>query len=389
MLPTASGLLPTASGLTRALRCPASLQLPQVQREAGAPAVTGTQVHRFLETVSELGREAALEAVTDERAARICAALDLSTLPLGDGTSWASEVAFGWHMASGAGREVGRNVGRGYPTKPGELYGTADLVALSADSTTVHVLDVKTGRGWMPSAAESAQLRFLAMAACATYGCCQAEVGHLHVREDGTVWLEKASLDALELDLFAVQLRTLQATVQAREGRLAEGPWCRYCPAFASCPAKVALACASVDAPAQLTPETAAAAWLRMKEVRQVLDRVEEVLREYATNTPIPLGNGLQVVAAESSRDELDGAKVYAVMARLYGAEVAQASVDLEASKRSLDRAVRMVAEAARARGEKVTLKALSAETLEAVRQAGGLTTRTRVDVRERREVES
>lgn len=381
-------MLPTASGLTRALKCPASLQLPQAQREAGAPAVTGTQVHTFLETVSELGREAALDRVTDERAARICAALDLSTLPLGDGTSWASEVAFGWHMTSGAGREVGRNVGRGYPTRPGELYGTADLVALSADASTVHVLDVKTGRGWMPSAAESAQLRFLAMAACATYGCSQAEVGHLHVREDGTVWLERASLDALELDLFAEQLRQLQATVEAREGRLAEGPWCRYCPAFASCPAKVALACASVNAPAQLTPETAAAAWLRMKEVRQVLDRVEEVLREYASTTPVSLGNGMQLAAVESSRDELDGAKVYATMAKLYGPEVAQASVELDASKKSLDRGVRMVAEALKAKGEKATLKDLNAKALEAVRQAGGVVTRSKVEVRERREVE-
>lgn len=381
-------MLPTASGLTRALKCPGSLQLPQVQREAGAPATTGTQVHSFLERVSELGREAALEQLTDERAARICAALDLSTLPLGDGTSWAAEVAYGWNLGTGAGREVGRNVGRGYPTQPGEVYGTADLVALSADSQTVHVLDVKTGRGWMPSAAESAQLRFLALAACATYGCAQAEVGHLHVREDGTVWLERATLDALELDLFAEQLRTLHADAQAGKGALAEGPWCRYCPSFASCPAKAALACASVGLPAQLTPEVVAQAWTRMKEVRQVLDRVEEALREFASTTPVSLGNGMQLAAVESSRDELDGAKVYAVMLKLYGDEVARASVELEASKKSVDRGVRLVAEQLKAQGEKATLKDLNAKALEAVRQAGGVLTKSRVEVRERREVE-
>lgn len=381
-------MLPTASGLTRALRCPASLRLPQVQREAGAPALTGTQVHSFLERVSELGREAALEQLTDERARRICEALDLSTLPLGDGTSWAAEVAFGWHLGTGAGREVGRSVGRGYPTQPGEVYGTADLVALSADAQTVHVLDVKTGRGWMPTAAESAQLRFLAMAACATYGCAQAEVGHLHVREDGSVWLERATLDALELDLFAEQLRTLHADAQAGTGRLSEGPWCRYCPAFASCPAKAALACASVDMPATLTPEVAAAAWKRAKEVRQVLDRVEEALKEYAREQPFPVGEGMMLGPVESSRDELDGAKVYAVMARLYGDEVARASVDLEATKKSLDRGARMVAEQLKAKGEKATLKDLNAKALEEVRKAGGVLTKTRVEVRERREVE-
>jgi hypothetical protein len=382
-------MLPTASGLTRALRCPASCRLPQATREAGAPATTGTQVHTFLETVAALGREAALEAVTDERAYRICAALDLATLPIGDGTSWASEVALGWDLATGAAREVGRNVGRGYPTKPGELYGTADLVALSPDKGTVYVLDVKTGRGWMPSAQESAQLRFLAMAACATYGASQAEVGHLHVREDGTAWLERGSLDALELDLFAEQLRTLAAQVEAREGALAEGPWCKYCPAFSSCPAKVALACASVNAPAELTLEVAAKAWLRMKEVRQVMDRMEETLKEYAREQPVPLGNGMVLAPVESSRDELDGAKVYATMAKLYGPEVAQASVDLDASKKSLDRGVRMVAEQLKTKGEKATLKDLNAKALEAVRQAGGVLTKTRVEVRERREVES
>lgn len=381
-------MLPTASGLTRALKCPASLRLPQVQREAGAPATTGTQVHAFLERVSELGREAALEQLTDERAARICAALDLSTLPLGDGTSWAAEVAYGWHLATGAGREVGRNVGRGYPTQPGEVYGTADLVALSADSQTGYVLDVKTGRGWMPSAAESAQLRFLALAACATYGCTQAEVGHLHVREDGTVWLERATLDALELDLFAEQLRTLHADAQAGTGKLAEGPWCRYCPAFASCPAKAALACASVSMPAQLTPEVAAAAWRRKKEVQMVLDRMEEALKEYAREQPFSVGDGMVLGPVESSRDELDGAKVYATMLKLYGAEVAQASVDIDASKKSVDRGVRLVVEQLKARGEKATLKDLNAKALEAVRQAGGMLTKTRVEVRERREVE-
>lgn len=382
-------MLPTASGLTRALRCPASLRLPQVQREAGAPAVTGTQVHSFLEQVAQLGRESALEAVTDERARRICEALQLEGLPLGDGTSWAAEVAFGWHLGTGAAREVGRNVGRGYPTQPGEVYGTADLVALSPDKSTVYVLDVKTGRGWMPSAGESAQLRFLALAACVTYGCAQAEVGHLHVREDGSVYPERATLDALELDLFGEQLRQLHADAQAGRGRLAEGPWCRYCPAFASCPAKAALACASVDVPAALTPEVAAAAWARMKAVRQVLDRVEEALKEYAREQPVALGDGLVLGPVETSRDELDGAKVYAAMAKLYGPEVAQASVELEASKKSVDRGVRLVAEQLKAKGEKATLKDLNAKALEAVRQAGGVLTKTRVEVRERKAVES
>jgi hypothetical protein len=214
-------------------------------------------------------------------------------------------------------------------------------------------------------------------------------VGHLHVREDGTAWLERGSLDALELDLFAEQLRTLAAQVEAREGALAEGPWCKYCPAFSSCPAKVALACASVNAPAELTLEVAAKAWLRMKEVRQVMDRMEETLKEYAREQPVPLGNGMVLAPVESSRDELDGAKVYATMAKLYGPEVAQASVDLDASKKSLDRGVRMVAEQLKTKGEKATLKDLNAKALEAVRQAGGVLTKTRVEVRERREVES
>lgn len=382
-------MLPTASGLTRALRCPGSLTLPQVQREAGAPATTGTQVHSFLERVAELGREAALEQLTDERARRICEALDLATLPLGDGTSWAAEVAYGWHLGTGAGREVGRNVGRGYPTQPGELYGTADLVALSADSQTALIIDVKTGHGWMPSASESAQLRFLAMAACATYGCSQAEVAHLHVREDGSTYLERAALDALELDLFAEQLRTLHADAQAGTGRLAEGPWCRYCPAFASCPAKAALACASVDMPATLTPEVAAAAWKRAKEVLQVVERVQEALKEYAREQPFSVGDGMVLGPVESSRDELDGAKVYATMLKMYGPEVAQASVELDASKKSVDRGVRMVAEQLKAKGEKATLKDLNAKALEAVRQAGGVLTKTRVEVRERKAVES
>lgn len=383
------GRLPTASGLTRAIRCPGSMSLPQVQRETGPHAETGRQVHTFLETVATVGRDAALAGCTDERAASICAALDLEALPLGDGTTWASEVAFAWDITSGAAREVGRNLSRGYPMQDGEAYGTADLVALSPDGSAVFVADVKTGRGWLPPPAESGQLRFLAYAACLAYGAESAEVAHLHVREDGTTWTQWATLDALELALVGEQLRELSRTAEAGTGAIVEGPWCRYCPAFSSCPAKAALACASVEAPATLTPETAAAAWLRVKAVREVLDRVEEAVRAYALEAPVPLGNGLVLAPAETSRDELDGAVVHAVLGKLYGPDVAHAAVELAASKKSVDRAVRMVAEAAKARGEKVTLKALSAQTLEAVRQAGGLTTRTRVDVRERREVES
>lgn len=374
-------MLPSASGLPRAFRCRTSLLLPRVSRASSAYAHKGVEVHRFLEHVAKLGREAALAEVKDDAARALCEALDLDRLPLGDGTSWAAEVAYSLNVATGEAREVGRSIGRDYPTDGG-LHGTADLVALSEDGETAIVLDVKTGHGWLPSAAESEQLKCLALMACRAHGSSQAKVGHLHLRDDGSVWTDWAELDAFDLDAFAASLRMLAAT---SKGEPVEGGWCRYCPSFAHCPAKANLAVAvgmglpSSDLAVSLTPQTAAKAWARIEAVRQVLKEVEAKIEEFAFQTPIPLENGQVLGPVETESDDIDDEKAAKVLDGAFGSASAHA-VQPTVTKKSLERLARHLKEV---RGG--TIKDHKAAALDLLRRHGALTIKRSMKVKEHR----
>lgn len=374
-------MIPSASGLPRAFRCRASLLLPRVNRAAGDYANKGHGVHGFLETVSAVGRDAALAAIKDDETRAFCEALDLERLPLGDGVSWAAEVAYSYDVAKGTAREVGRGIGRAYP-EDGGLHGTADLVALSSDGDTAIVLDAKTGRGWLPAAAESEQLKALALMACRTHGASKARIGHLHLREDGTAWTDWAELDAFDLDAFAASLRMLAATTK---GDPAEGGWCRYCPSMAHCPAKNKLAVAlgsglTADSIAvSLTPASAAKAWERLKMARQVLDEVEAKVKEYALDNPVTLTDGAVLGPVEDARDDIDDAKAADVLRKQYG-DRAELAISPAVTKKSIEKLAR-----ARKESEGVTVKDAKAEALALLEKHGAITTKRRQTVKEHR----
>ena len=376
--------LPSASGLTRAMACAASAVLPQADSGETKARRLGTDVHRFFELVAEgASQQRALEGLSDE-ARGICSVVDLDTFPVDFSRGWQSEVAFLLDIEAGTSKVL-PVAGRAYPTlQPHQLAGTADLVRVAGD--TVLVVDIKTGHGWLPAPTRSGQLRALALAAARAFGCSQAEVGHLKVREDGRAWLDLDSMDAFELDLVAEELRGLRARIEAREARPVEGEWCRYCPAFSSCPAKAALACASVEAPAVLTPETAAAAWRRLKQVQAVLDKVEASLKAYATEAPVPLGDGLELSAATALVERFDGAKAQEVADRMLAAEAAAGVSSLTTTKGRLEEAAKThIAALKRAGKPAPTVKEVMGVMVAAIEAAGGVERSTRVEVRERK----
>lgn len=376
-----SQLLPTASSLPRAMKCRPSAWLPQTIQPRGDAALRGTHVHAFLEHVGTLGREAALAKVQDEDARRLCEAIDLDSIPVA-GSEWAGEVAYEFDLGTNQAREVGRNLGRDYPRKPGCLYGTADLVAVSRDRSVVYVLDFKTGYADLGAPDASEQLRFLALCAARVYGALDARVGFVFVREDGTSWTKWGDVSTFDLEVFAAELAGLREDVEKRRGDFVEGSHCRYCPAFAQCPSKVTLLSKMPEEPTALTPETAAAAWAWLERLQEAAEKAQGLLKEFARENPFTLPSGLVVGPVEASRDELDGRIVFGVLNSFYGPEVARAGVELEATKKSLDRAVRKVYEEKKAAGEKVTLKQLNEHALEQVRITGGLVTKTKTEVK-------
>lgn len=381
--------LPSASGLQRAFACPASRFLPRVTKPSTVDARRGTAVHKFLEECGEMGRERALERVPEEYRDH-AAAIDMERMPIGDGVSFAAEVALAWDCETGDARELARGKGReeAYAdAKPTEFVGTLDLLGLTDDS--VVVMDPKTGWGWTPPAAVNWQLRFAAIAATTVYGKTRARVAIVKLREDGSPWFDWHEVEALDLAVYAAELRDLGREILAGQPSVVlsavEGEHCAYCPSFAHCPAKARLAVSlgagsiAEDVTAALTPETAAKAWERIKLARAVLKEVEAKLEEYALNSPVTLTDGQVLGPVESESDDIDDEKAAKVLDAHYG-PLSLHAVAPSVTKKGIEKMARHIKET-----KGGTIKEAKDMALALLRKHGAVVTKRRVVVKEHR----
>ena len=389
---TMSEPITTASALERNAKCLLSALLPKVLRES-ADATAGTAKHAYLADALDSGApEQALERVPAEYRDE-CASLDLSQLPAGYPGTCAAEVAFAFDVETGAGRELGRGLGRDYQgLADTEIPSTADVVALEG-SDAVAIYDYKTGWGRQPRAAESWQLRFLALAACRAYGRSRASVAIIRVGEDGAYY-DRAEFDECDLlvtegdvsELFVDIEIALKNPASIASVPAVPGDHCKYCPGFEHCPAQAALIRAASGAPAELgvegivlTPETAAAAWRRIKDVERVLDATKTAIQAYAQLAPIPLGDGYELGAVQQSRERVDGVRAHRVLVERYGEDIAGSAVEWKSSKAAIERALRPLVTKER------KISALKEEALEALRAAGAVEEKTFTLVKEMR----
>jgi hypothetical protein len=341
--------------------------------------------------VAEVGREEALGEVSEEYRPA-CAAIDLDVLPT-SALEVIAELAMAYDPETGVARELGRNIGRRYPpVSPREFVGTADIVTVSP--AEVLVADFKTGHGSITPASENAQLRFLGLAAARLFDRRHLRVALIRIAEDGTPFFDSAEFDVVELDAVREELRDLARRIDQAKDLLeignpppvTTGIHCRRCPSLVYCPGQTALVkklssqadVVAEEIMAALTPESAAAAWTRMKVVEEVLRRAREALYAYARDHGITLANGVVVGEVETQRRQLDGKIAFEVLERIHGSEVARAAVDLDASQASIERALRAVAETTG--GKLVQLKRRVMAELE---REGGVSIRTSRAVRE------
>lgn len=379
----------TMSRLPIVARCPAAWALPHAKEaEPSEPSQRGSAIHAFLADVSEHGREAALERVPEEYRA-ICEAIDTDKLP----THLAHEVAFRLNLRTGAARELGRNIDRNYEIDRSDwdeycIDGTADLVGIDEESDAVVVYDYKTGWSTQDDAADHWQIKALALAAAWAYGKANARVGIIRVWETGRVSYDVAELDTFDLEGAAEDLnRILDARVKAgedlREGlapSVTTGRHCRYCPAFHACPAQVALVRQAAAAPEDLerklaeliTTENAAKAYHRIAQVQMVLDRVKKQIHALAEKEPIPLGNGRMLGPVERSRESIVGEKAMPILREHFGAEVAEAAIEISITKGRLKNALQSYAKQT---GSKITH--VERQALDLLRKSGGVSVST------------
>lgn len=385
---------PSASSLDRAMACPASEALPRVSVDIPAGR-EGTWKHRVWQHLSK-GIEAALveAGVTPEQRDEALALEGTWVAPSGAD----HEIALAFDANTGKGRRLQQKHHRDYSdAKPDEWVATVD--ACYSDGFTACVVDFKSGHAWVAPPADNWQLKLGALAAAASADCSAARVGIVKPGWREPQW---ADFDAIDLSNFRDELQALgrrlwgarKAVEEGAVPKLSIGEWCRFCPARLHCPAQVATVKRlggepdewAADMKRQLTPETAGLAWARLEMAKKALGEVEGALRMYAKDAPLLLPDGRRLRLQTVTRDELDGAVVFEALSEHWGHDVARAAVELEATKKGLERAARRVYEAEKQAGRGATIKGTLAAALELVRARGGIVqkeTQRMVDERE------
>jgi hypothetical protein len=381
--------LPSASKLPLAMTCAASVTLDRAD-SVNEASDDGLDIHQFMRDLASMSREEALARVP-ERVRERCEAIDLEALPV---QRWEAEVAFAYDVATETTRLVGYDIGRNYGPRESdtELFVTVDAYALDELAGRVFVGDWKTGRRQVTSARDNWQLRLGALAAARYAMVDQADAAVVRLPDGGRPWVDPVSWDDFDLSMFASDLRELVRRLQEPARIIpVTGEHCRFCPAFASCPAqgrliaKLALTPEQVEQEvlALLTDENAALAYERWRTVDATLQRVKSALYTYASSHPIHLPDGSVFGRVETEREELDGEVVRAILSEAYGPEVGEKAVEFSATKASVERAMRVVYEAKKRAGEKVTISGLKSEALEVIRRADGVVPKVRVEWRE------
>lgn len=349
------------------MRCSNSLHLPVVRSTSGA-ADRGTWRHHFLARVGKVGAEAALLELPEEHR-DACAALPIDELPV----NLLAEVAYAWDVSSNSVRVIGMNVDRAYGTLgPFEIPGTADVVGVDQASDQAFVLDWKS-QGYRGHARDSLQLRFLALCAQAQYGVGSVRVEIAALGDGGEVRRSWHVYDELDLAAFASELREWFVGASIAERASSEGAWCRNCPSFQSCPAKVALLHAAagggdLTAPFMggLSRSSVGAAYVLSENLRSMareLDRRIAAAVEELGPCETPRGTVIKRALVEGN-ERLDGDTVWQTVEAMAGRDVADAAVERSATKKKLGEALR----AKFGRGG----AAKEREVLDAVRKAGG-----------------
>ena len=345
----------SASALPRLLACVGGEVLPRIHTSS-AHADAGVARHAAYEAAALAGDIASLpervQTLIDD---------DMELLP---------EYAIAYDTNSGAVRALGQGLERGYGAlADDEIPGTLDLVAIGPER--VLVVDFK---GFLPVDA-TAQIMFGALAMSKLLGRDVIETAI--IPEMGSA--VRATYDTFDLAAFAARLKTLRPKIERQRERVgageqpdvSAGSWCRHCPARMACPTTTA-AIRTIEANPDRGPVTGE----EMTRLYQLTRRVSAWLADanaaiygYTEDYAIDLGDGrIYGRRPTKGRESLDGDIAYTVIRELHGQDIADAAVARDASKKSINEALGLVA-------GKGQIKRTVDAALEAIRARGGITT--------------
>lgn len=221
-------------------------------------ATRGTELHAYLQRISEGMTPADSLDQVDEEFRAHCEAVDLEQLK--DVLGLAPEMTFAYNPIFGTSRVLGIALEREYAAAgltEDEVPLTPDLVGVNdSESPTIGiVVDYKDGYSKRTPAAKNWQMKGAALALARHYDLDVVRVQLIYTRKGAVVWRDTATFTAAELAVFEAEVRVRWNVVpDARERYLVgfqpdvvKGPWCRFCPSFHACPAQVALIRAAVS----------------------------------------------------------------------------------------------------------------------------------------------
>lgn len=360
--------------------CAGSMVLPRVERTSKY-AARGTAIHSYIATALSAGRAVALAECPEEHR-EICSKLELGNLVRLLGGHPLVEPAYVYNVRDDSARFLGQNIGRDYGLLTDvEIPGTDDLVAVKEDS--IAIADVKTGH-YIGDAADSWQLKALALAVSRHYGKDTVDATLIRLRDDGS-WYYSPTVTwtAFDLDGFASELQSLYLRIKRRavqmkeEGTVDVHPSdaaCQFCPCVEACPAHTALArhlpptLSDIAAKCEaMSDSQLAESWDVVCRAEEIVKRVKDGLKTIVKDHPVKLASGKTLTAVLAPRETIDPEIARKVLTDRYGSEVSSAVFEVSASKKSI----------------KAALNGKHEEALEAIRAAGGITVKYTETVKE------
>lgn len=322
-------MTPTASKLHLLERCPSAGALPAVWTESTDDQIAGTARHRYIQRAREIGRDEALAEVPADAPWRgQLEAFDLDALPHGD-----HEIAYAYDVATDTARCLGPWLDRAYEVGATEISGTADLVCPpSAEHPRWRVIDFK-GEEEVDAAGRNLQLGFFAVALSRLHGVDEVDVAIGYLGHGGGIRWDRAELGPFDLEAAAARIQALAAQVDAARAVVAAGRTpdvtmglhCRRCAALVHCPAQLAAARALLAVPpsnealAQASAEDAGVAWVRVKVLGELVDRLRAALTARAQVAGLPLPDGERLVPVEVVRRALVIEKAEPILRQKFG----------------------------------------------------------------------
>lgn len=281
-----TGPVSTGSGIERTVNCDASSVLPRVWSVGSIYAARGTEVHAYLERISNGMAAAESLALVAEEHRGACEAIDLEAIR--PELQLSAEVALAYNPVTDTARVLGQSLERDYSSITADEWPlTIDLAGLSPDAAEVD--DWKTGWAKLARTRGNWQMRGAAIAIARAFDRDQVNATLIYLREGKMVWRDRAGFDAFELAGIASELRQVHQRVLANRASYAagghveptEGSWCRYCPSWSSCPAKAALVRWALTGEADQRPIKAGdlvAALTRVREGKKALEQIEKAI---------------------------------------------------------------------------------------------------------------